>query len=100
MTKLEILIRANHGQEHDRQRRMSIHQLGHNTNIQLVYFLINSNGVEGCHLPDGAGVTELQLSRHFLASVTALLVNVAVIVSPLRARVLVARGSVNAMSTL
>jgi hypothetical protein len=70
---------------------MTIHNLDtKRTQLQLVYFLLNNNCVEGCHLPDGAGNTELQLSRHFLASVTALLVNVAVIVSPLRARVLVA----------
>jgi hypothetical protein len=52
---------------------------------------MNKNSLWGCSLPEGViGAAELQLSRHFLASVTAFLDNVAVIVSPLRAKVLVA----------
>jgi hypothetical protein len=70
---------------------MCIYKLVYNMNINTTYILlISGNSTECCNLPDGDGVMELQLSRHFLANVTALLVSVAVIVSPLRARVLVA----------
>jgi hypothetical protein len=99
VTKWGILIHANQGQEHD--RCMCIYKFVYNMNINTTYILlISGNSTECCNLPDGDGVMELQLSRHFLANVTALLVSVAVIVSPLRARVLVAWGSINAILTL
>jgi hypothetical protein len=70
---------------------VDIHKLDPNTKItKFTYSLMDGNSLWGCPLPEGVGAAALQLSRRFLASVTALLDNVAVIVSPLRARVLVA----------